>query len=581
MSLSAKDFSSIYSQHESYWDDRRGEMRRLRHAYLMRFWDRADTDDSFLIETARAYELVESFIASLFVRDPSVVVKPDIHGNGKPAVSEKVANRWLRKRRGAVEDGLRMALIYPFSALKLSVGRGKSPMNRVEVAAVAPWDVIVDDTASTWDAQRYCAHRYLLPLKEAQKRYGRKEYSKRIYARYIEQFAPGQDDAPSEGGNSGHIVNEVERFVMVVEVYDMEADKLYVWSPDWKLDKWLFDGIELEVEQETGEASVEKFDGIPFKTTSGEIRVPLVPMYLSREPDCPMRGYSTLRRVYDQLVEVNNMRTFQAQGVRRAARMLVTARGVLDEEGKAKYAQGQDGEVIEIDLSPGQTVSDLMTPIPHNPVPAELERYAQQVDSDFSRGSVMAPFTRGQATEATATEIQALAAYTASEIGRMARQRDGAITAIAASYLAILGTILGDEGDIVSVDGELVALMSDDVLGDFDLWAEDSGNTPMSEAVRKQELERLTPTLQALGVPNEDLLAMLVRAFELPASLPAAAAAKMKQQQEAMAAQAQPPAPPPAGGMPGEGMEVPPEELSQARGGPSRVQMALPEGGVV
>ncbi len=577
MSLSAKDFAAIYDQHKAYWEDRRGEMRRLRHAYLMRFWDRAGQDDSLLIETARGYELVESFIASLFVRDPSVVVKPDIHGKGNPAVSEKVANRWLRKRRGAVEDGLRMALIYPFSALKLSVGRGKSPMNRIEVAAVAPWDVIVDDTASTWDSQRYCAHRYLLPLKEAQKRYGRKEYEKRIYARYIEQFAPGMTDAPTEGGNSGHDVNKAERFVMIVEVYDMMDNKLYVWSPDWKTDKWLYDGIELEVEQETGEADVEKFSDIPFKTASGEIRVPLVPMYLSREPDCPMRGYSTLRRVYDQLCEVNNMRTFQAQGVRRAARMLVTARGVLDEEAKAKYAQGQDGEVLEIDLSVGQNVTDIMTPIPHNPVPAELERYAQQVDSDFSRGSVMAPFTRGQATEATATEIQALAAYTASEIGRMARQRDQAITDIAAAYLAMLGTILGDEGDMVSVDNELVALQSEDVLGDFDMWAEDSGNTPMSEAVRKQELERLTPMLQALGVPNEALLDMLVRAFELPASLPAAAAENMQQQQEAAAA-ATAAAQTGAGGVP---PDVPPEQLSQARGGPSRVQLALPEGGVV
>lgn len=577
MSLSAKDFAAIYDQHKAYWEDRRGEMRKLRHAYLMRFWDRAGQDDSLLIETARGYELVESFIASLFVRDPSVVVKPDIHGKGNPAVSEKVANRWLRKRRGAVEDGLRMALIYPFSALKLSVGRGKSPMNRIEVAAVAPWDVIVDDTASTWDSQRYCAHRYLLPLKEAQKRYGRKEYEKRIYARYIEQFAPGMTDAPTEGGNSGHDVNKAERFVMIVEVYDMMDNKLYVWSPDWKTDKWLYDGIELEVEQETGEADVEKFSDIPFKTASGEIRVPLVPMYLSREPDCPMRGYSTLRRVYDQLCEVNNMRTFQAQGVRRAARMLVTARGVLDEEAKAKYAQGQDGEVLEIDLSVGQNVTDIMTPIPHNPVPAELERYAQQVDSDFSRGSVMAPFTRGQATEATATEIQALAAYTASEIGRMARQRDQAITDIAAAYLAMLGTILGDEGDMVSVDNELVALQSEDVLGDFDMWAEDSGNTPMSEAVRKQELERLTPMLQALGVPNEALLDMLVRAFELPASLPAAAAENMQQQQEAAAA-ATAAAQPEAGGVP---PDVPPEQLSQARGGPSRVQLALPEGGVV
>ncbi len=572
-SMSAKDFAAIYDQHESYWDDRRAEMRRLRHAYLMRFWDRADVDDSLLIETARGYELVESFIASLFVRDPSVVVKPDIHGNGNPSASEKVVNRWLRKRRAAIEDGLRLALIYPFSALKLSIGLGKSPLNRIEVAAISPWDVIVDDTASSWSAQRYCAHRYLLPLKEAQKRYGRKEYDKRIYARYIEQFAPGMVDAPTEGGNSGHDVNKAEYFVMVVEVYDMANDKMYVWSPDWKADKWLYDGIELEVEQESGESSVEKFSDIPFKTSSGEFRLPIVPMYLSREPDCPMRGYSTLRRVYDQLCEVNNMRTFQAQGVRRAARMLVTARGVLDEEAKAKYSQGQDGQVLEVDLSVGQNVTDIMTPIPHNPVPAELERYAQQVDSDFSRGSVMAPFTRGQATEATATEIQALAAYTASEIGRMARERDQAITGIAAAYLAMLGTIFGDEGDMVSVDGQLVSLQSEDVTGDFDLWAEDSGNTPMSEAVRKQEIERLTPMLQALGVPNEALLDMLVRAFELPASLPAAAAENLQKQQAAMAA-----ATPGGEGVP---PEVPPEELSQARGGPSRVELALPEGGVV
>lgn len=574
MSLSAKDFAAIYDRHEAYWEDRRAEMRRLRHAYLMRFWERTGEEEDLLIETARAYELVESFIASLFVRDPSVVVKADIHGHGNPDVSERVVNRWLRQRRAAVEDGLRLALIYPFSALKLSVGRGQSPMNRIEVAAVAPWDVIVDDTASTWTSQRHCAHRYLLPLSEAQKRYGRKDYEQRIYARYIEQFAPDTVDLPTEGGNSGHTLNHAERFVMVVEVYDLDSGKMYVWSPDWKRDKWLYDGIELEVEQETGEASVEKFADIPFKTASGQVRVPLVPLYLSREPDCPMRGYSTLRRVYDQLREVNHMRTFQAQGVRRAARMLVTQRGVLDEEAKAKYAQGQDGEVIEIDLSVGQSIADIMSPIPHNPVPAELERYAQQVDSDFSRGSVMAPFTRGQATEATATEIQALAAYTASEIGRMARQRDQAITDIAAGYLAMLGTILGDEGDMVSVDDQLVALQSEDVLGDFDLWAEDSGNTPMSEAVRKQELERLTPMLQALGVPNEALLDMLVRAFELPASLPAAAAQNMQQQQAAMAAAAGPggAAVPP---------EVPPEELSQARGGPSRVELALPEGGVV
>ena len=569
-SLKPTEFASIYDRHVSFWEDRRAEMRRLRHAYLMRFWKRtAEFDQELLVETSRAYELVESYVASLFVRDPAVVVKADIHGHGKPKVSESVVNRWLRRWRDSIEDGLRLSLIYPFAALKLSISRRTNILDRVEVAAVAPWDIIVDDTVSSWHAQRWTAHRYLIPLDEAKERYGNRKYSERLYERYIENLDGEQAEAPVDQANSGFGTQAEDRFVMIVEVFDLVNNKLYVWSPDWKRDKWLYDGVELDVGVE--DESIERFADIPYKTTSGEYRVPIVPLYLSREPDCPMRGYSSLRRVYDQLREVNNIRTFQAQGTRRAARMLVTMRGVLDEEAKAKYAQGQDGEVIEVDLSQGQTINDLMMPIPHNPVPAELERYAQIVDEDFSRGSVMAPFTRGQATQATATEIQALAAYTASEVGRMSRSRDEAITGLAACYLTMIGTLMGDDVDVVRLNDEVVTINAEDMLGDFDLYAEDSGNTPMSEAARKQEIERLTPVLQALGVPNETLLNMLVRTFELPPQLVREAA----DAQAAMAAQAETQAGPPMGG------EVPPEQLSQARGGPARVEMALPPGGVV
>lgn len=568
-----EEFASLYDKHEDYWDGRRAEMRRLRHAYLMRFWRReGNYDESLLVETSRAYELVESYIASLFVRDPSVVVKDDIHGNGDPKLAAAVANLWLRKSRSALEDALRLALIYPFAGIKLATRQAGNVLNRVTPSAVSPWDIIVDDTASSWDEQRYCAHRYYLPLEEAKKRYGNRKYSPRIYARYIEVVDDDMADAAEVPPNSGHMNPQRERFVMVVEVFDLRNGKMYVWSPDWKRDQWLYKGVEMVTGVE--EESTESFDEIPYKTTSGTYRLPIIPLYLSREPDCPMRGYSSLRRVYDQLREVNNMRTFQAQGVRRAARMLVTLRGVLDEDARSKYAQGQDGEVIEVDLSPGQSMSDILQPVPHSPVPAELQRYSEVVDDDFSRGSVIAPFTRGEATQATATEIQALAAYTASEIGRMARSRDACITAITESYLAMLGTLLGEDTDLIAIEGEVQVLAADDVLGEFDLYAEDSGNTPMSEVVRKQELERLVPMLQALGVPNDMLLQLIVRSFDLPADLMVAP----------------PPAPEPTmGGDPGitgaasavESGALPPEMLAGAQGGPARVEAALPPGGVV
>ncbi len=79
---------TIYESHNYYWDERRPEMRRLRNAYLMRYWQRSIAyDDSLLIETSRAYELIESYVASLFVRDPSVVVKPDLRGAGDPTIT--------------------------------------------------------------------------------------------------------------------------------------------------------------------------------------------------------------------------------------------------------------------------------------------------------------------------------------------------------------------------------------------------------------------------------------------------------------------------------------------------------------
>lgn len=565
-----EQFAALYDKHEDYWDNRRAEMRRLRHAYLMRFWKReGGYDDSLLVETSRAYELVESYIASLFVRDPSVVVKADIHGHGDPILAAAVANLWLRKSRMALEDALRLALIYPFAGIKLSVGPSSNILNRVTPSAVSPWDIVVDDTASSWEEQRYCAHRYFLPLEEAKKRYGNKKFNPRIYARYIEIVDDGVAESAEATPNSGHTTKDREQFVMVLEVFDLRNGKMYVWSPDWKRDKWLYKGVEMPTGVEGEET--EQYDEIPYKTTSGSYRLPIIPLFLSREPDCPMRGYSSLRRVYDQLREVNNMRTFQAQGVRRAARMLVTLRGVLDSEATSKYAQGQDGEVIEVDLSPGQSISDIIQPIPHNPVPAELQRYAEIVDNDFSRGSVIAPFTRGEATQATATEIQALAAYTASEIGRMARSRDACITSITESYLVMLGTLLGEDKDLIAIENGVQVLEADDVLGEFDLYAEDSGNTPMSEVVRKQELERLLPMLQALGVPNDMLLQLVVRAFDLPADL--------------MVAPPPMPEQPPPGGAPGpspvsEGA-VPPEMLAGMQGGPARVESALPPGGVV
>jgi hypothetical protein len=563
--MKAGDFAQLYDAHNSWWDDRRPEMRRLRNAYLMRYWQRSrDLDSTLLIETSRGYELIESYIASLFVKDPSVVIKPDLQNQGDPEISQDVANAWLLNTRSIIEDGLRLSLIYPFAAIKLSATTNPNVLFRVQASAVSPWDVIVDDTASSWESQRYCAHRYYLSLDQAKKRYGAKDYAERTFTRYID-YQDGGNTPTFRGVADNAATPNAERFIIVVEVYDLECDKFYVWSPDYKRDKWLYDGVKLDIGKE-GDAA-EKFDKIPFRTASDQPRIPLIPLYMSREPDAPLRGYSALRRVYDQIREVNTMRTFQAQAIRKAARQWMVRKGVLDPESMAKIAQGVDGEFIEVELSNGQELENTILPVPHSPMPPELQNYANIVDDDFARGSVMAPFTRGEATKATATEVQALAAYTASEIGRMARSRDSTISAMASTYLVMVATLLGEDTELVRLGGKAVTLVADDLTGDYAIFAQDSGDTPMSEAVKKQEFVSLIPVLQQVGVKPDKILKMLVRAFGLPEDF-------IEEGQVSQPAPPQAPVQEPA----------PLPDSAAVAGlnpGPARVSQVLPTGGVV
>tara|TARA_Y100000004_G_C8879966_1_gene397154 strand:- start:320 stop:1069 length:750 start_codon:yes stop_codon:yes gene_type:complete len=221
--------------------------------------------------------------------------------------------------------------------------------------------------------------------------------------------------------------------------------------------------------------------------------------------------------------------------VRRAARQWVVESGVFDAEAMSKLSQGVDGEFIEVELSQGQTLGGSIVPVPHTPVPAELERYVQQVQDDFERGSVLAPFTRGESSRATATEITALAAYSSSEIGRLARERDAAIEYVAQVYISMMKLYLQDNGDVILVNGEPTTINANDITGDFTFYANDTGATPVSEAVKKQEFLAVMPTLIELGVPLKEILSHMVRMLDLPQSFLEAleGAAETPQQQQA------------------------------------------------
>jgi len=416
---------TVLDEHNHFYDELRPELKRYRDVYENRFWQSEYMDDTMIrVETADCFSYVEGFIASLFSRNPAIVVGKDAsETNGRPEVAEAIINRFLFDKREQLEIASRLALIYPSSFLKLSPIESTDVLERVSIRALPCWEVIVDMDANSWSDQRFIGHTYYLSIPEAKEKFGNKNYTAIPKVEYFtpqEKFSGVSDDLPDD-----------YLYIQVVEFYDMLYDQLYFWSPSYK----------------EGDGLLEKSE-IPVRTYADQPMTPICPLFYSRKPEKPMQGLSAVSRVYDQFYEKNILRTYWANAIRRDSRQYIYKEGALDEESLAKITAGVDGAMIAVDEP---ELSGVIQPLGVEPMSNNFERYLGFIEGDINRGSILAPFSRGEATKATATEVAALAQYSASEIGKLARERDGAIEMIAHVYLRII-SLLSEEKEIAVIE---------------------------------------------------------------------------------------------------------------------------------
>jgi hypothetical protein len=307
---------------------------------------------------------------------------------------------------------------------------------------------------------------------------------------------------------------------------------------------------------------------IPFRDNDGKPVYPIIPFYFNRKPDVPLEGYSAMKRVYDQLFEINTIRTFQANAVRKASRQYIVKRGMLDEESMAQVTSGIDGLFVEVDAD---DINNVIRNVPQIQTPPEIQFYYDQVQKDKDKGSILAPFTRGESTRSSATEIAALAAYTSSEVGRLARERDATIEQIAKVYIDIMCMYLmeDDVRDVIVINNRDEVVKAGDLKGNWVIFAQDQASTPISESVRKREFLQSIPLLQSLGVPANTLLSEVVRSLGLPESF--IEEAQKEQQAQVSAAK---------GRSAGEAIQPDAVELQQASqpAGPNNLQAILNTG---
>ena len=494
----------IVKVHEDFWHDQRPDLFRYKKAYETKFWtQQSEAQMLNYIQTSDAYGYIESYLASLFARNPGVVVKNGIRGRGNAKVAQHLANDFLAYQRTQIENASRLALIYPMAFIKLMPTRRDDVLRKIETCAISPWEIILDRDAKKYEDQRYIGHKYFMTLMDARHRFGDKKYNPVRKEEYFDQY--DHDNHYMKDGEIGDLNFDFYKYIEVVELYDLHTGLVHFWSPNWS------EGSKFLLVEE-----------IPFRDAQGDPVPPIVPLYFNRLPDKPTDGYSAMRRIYDQIYETNMVRTFQANAVRKASRQYLVKKGVMDEEQMAQITSGIDGLFIEVDE---ESLAGVMTAVPQNPTPPELQFYVQQVQQDKDKGSILAPFTRGESSRTSATEAAALAAYSSSEIGRLARERDNMIEGIATTYLNMVQLYIDEDNtrQLIMVDGEPEVVSPEMLEENFHIFAQDQASTPLSESVKKREFIQSIPMLQQLGVPQENILSELVRALGLPEDFNSAA----------------------------------------------------------
>ena len=505
----------IVQVHEAYWDKYRNDLYRYKLAYETRFWEKAtEAEMATYVQTADAYGYIESYIASLFARNPGVIIKNGIRGRGDATVAQHLANDFLVYQRQQIENASRLALIYPMSYIKLIPTEREDIYRRIDSCAICPWEVILDREARRYEDQRYIGHKYFMTLMEAREKFGDKKYEPVRKEEYFEQFALKNNDYINEEEISDQNF-DYYKYIEIVELYDLHTNQMHFWSPNWK------EGAEFLLTAP-----------IPFIDAKGEPAIPIIPLYFNRLPDKPLDGYSAMSRIYDQIYETNMVRTYQANAVRKASRQYLIKKGALDEEQMAQITSGIDGIFIEVDE---EILSGVIQPVPQNPTPPELQYYIQQIQTDKDKGSILAPFTRGESSRTSATEAAALAAYTSSEIGRLARERDNMIEHVASVYLTMLSLYLEENNvrQLIQINGELKVVKPEQLEENFHIYAQDQASTPLSESVKKREFLQTIPLLQQLGVPGDIILKEVVRSLNLPEDFNIAAQENLAKQASA------------------------------------------------
>lgn len=545
-------------------------------------------DQQIRVEVNRIHGFLGSYLGSLFPSKMTVHYHAqDDRGDDKKA--DQVGNRWLHRRdmEILVTDWMRQALMYDGSCLKIRVDRTSPKLRNRVVADVVPWwESIIDRDVRDAAKQRFIGHAYYIPRAEAVRRFKDPDI---VGTDWTDPLA--SSDSTGLGLNVKDDRDPArQNFVLVVEWYNYSDDYVVgetdpmthrpLLNPTPMRDPATGQIIRVRGRYEVylpgepmGWETPREVRPLPSVDCDGEVQWAMYPLVYNAEVGFPLRGLSTVERVYDQFREIILSRSMKANSVKRDARQILLPKGWLDTQAKDLFSRGVDGAILEYEQPEGdaRNIMQMMGKLDLGNLPSDHSSYDATIENDLVQGG-RDPITRGQTSPyISATQTNLANTYASTDIGMMAKHRDAILERVMRHVLVAHVDAMREENAdstlIVKIRGERVEVTANDLDGDFDVDIETGPASGAEEDARRQRLLAVMPALAQIlaGVNKGDpaaviLLDEMVELYDLPEQLRSKSLLEMLARAQATTEVK----PTPGAAMPGSGQVPTPDAVRDA-----------------
>jgi hypothetical protein len=506
--LTDEEVEDAVRSHEAWVDECVQEWNRFQASIRTQFWSEPnmwtgkvpglgvvagageDEDYPVKVEVNRTWGFLNAHVANLFYRNPTTEVAPpevvEVVGPGRPAELTAAADRvrafndsWI-KRSDLQECStyvLQQALTFGISGYKLGPRDTKSVMARVWVDVIRPWELLLDDRATSWEQQTYRGHIRYERIDRARKIVGKggEPWPENVELQELPDVVADENAQHAEVDR-----RRVKKYVRLLEFYDLIAREQRFYL----------------VEGRSRAARVRKVGKsrrIPWDMPNGRVGVPIIPVVLSNEPDFPLRGIPALRRIYQLNAEQNLLLTIYANRIRRdAASITAIPEGAPAELTKAIRA-AKDGTVVAL---PPELINEKLWKHLDSPqLGSVIDKWAAALQEAYRDTQGMSDVMQGrQLKYASATEAEIVAGSGETmQLEISSRMSEAMARVIELADIMLAGDLKGSL-HVRTVEG-MVTLTKEDLLQPWTIGVVDAGTTPVREQRKRADFLAVQKTL--------------------------------------------------------------------------------------